>query len=110
VSRLGGGEQGLAITRVEHQMTDDVAEKVRAIDPPVFACRIAVIKPRALARGHQQQHLTLLCRAGSAMVSVLGIRILGHHRFSFSLSLVLPVLVAPGTCLADLMSSRKVPA
>jgi hypothetical protein len=44
----------------------------------------------------QQHDLTLLCRAGTAMVSVPGIRIVGHYYFSFSLSLALPVLVAPG--------------
>ena len=49
-------QQRSPVARVEHEMADDVAEKVRAVDPPGLSCRIAVIQPRAFARGDEDQH------------------------------------------------------
>ena len=40
--------------RIERELADDVAEKMRAVDTPVFARGIAVHEPRALARGNEQ--------------------------------------------------------
>ena len=53
VAGLGRRQQRAPVARVEHQMIDDVAEKVRPVGAPGLALRIAVKQPRALARGDE---------------------------------------------------------
>ena len=56
VAGLGGGKQRAAVARIEHEVADDVAEKMRAVGAPGAAGSVAVVDPRTLARGDEQQH------------------------------------------------------
>ena len=51
-------QQRAPIARVEHQMIEDVTEKVRSVAAPRLARRVAVKQPCALARGDEYQHPT----------------------------------------------------
>ena len=49
-------QQRSPVTRVEHQMINDVTEKVWSVSSPGLARRVAVIQPRALASGDEYNH------------------------------------------------------
>ena len=67
---LGRRQQRAAVTRVERQVIDDMAEKVRAVGPPRLAGRVAVIEPGTLAGRHQKNRMAVL-RAWVAHRSLL---------------------------------------
>ena len=51
-------QQRASVARVEHEVINDLAEKVRPVDAPFLAIRVAMKQPRALARGDQHYHPT----------------------------------------------------
>ena len=59
VAGFGSGQQGNAVTRIEHEVADDVAKEMRAIDPPTAALGITVIQPGTLARGDEKDDITI---------------------------------------------------
>ncbi len=63
VAGLRRRQQRAPVARVEHEMIDDVAEKVRSVGAPGFSLLVAVKHPRALARGDEHQHPTRWARA-----------------------------------------------
>ena len=63
MARLCRSEQCFAVTRVEYDVVEDVAQEVRAINLPDLTGEIAVKEPRALASGHADQDAPRMCRA-----------------------------------------------
>ena len=61
----GGGQQGFAVARVQHQMVDDMAQEMRPVGAPGLAGGVAMIDPGALAGGDQDE-LFLGLGAGAA--------------------------------------------
>src|SRR2546422_11087194 len=55
VAGAHGAEQRLAVARVEDEMVDDVAEKVRARERPAAARTIRADEKRAFARSDKQR-------------------------------------------------------
>src|SRR6266702_1234036 len=56
VAGLGGRQNRPTVARIQHEMADDVAKEMRAVDPPFPPCRIAVKQPSPLAGGDHHQH------------------------------------------------------
>jgi len=56
-------QQRAPVARVEHEVIDDVTEKVRSVDAPRVSFRVAVKQPRAFARGDEHQHPARWARA-----------------------------------------------
>jgi hypothetical protein len=56
VTGLRRRQQRAPVARIEHEVIDDLAEKVRSVDAPGFSLLVAVKQPRALARGDQHHH------------------------------------------------------
>ena len=62
MSRRRGRQKRLSIPRVEHQVVDDVTEKVRPVRPPRPASCIAMEQPRTLSRRDQDEPATPVWR------------------------------------------------
>jgi hypothetical protein len=73
-------QQRAPVARIEHQMIDDLTEKVRSVNAPGFSRCIAMQQPRAFARGNEHQHPTRrasargsLCACGWHFLSSCGL-------------------------------------
>src|SRR6266705_1296568 len=56
MARPHGAEQRLAVTRIEHEMVDDVAEKMGPCEGPAPARAVRLHEEHALARSDEQGH------------------------------------------------------
>src|SRR6185503_16031151 len=56
MARARGAQERLAVARVEHQMVDDLAEKVGPCERPAAARTVRADEKRALARSNEQRH------------------------------------------------------
>ena len=56
MARANGAEQRLAVARVEHEMVDDVAEKMRPCERPAPARAVRLHEKHALAGSDEQGH------------------------------------------------------
>ena len=107
---LGRGQQSASVARIEHQLTEHMPEKMRPVDAPASARRIAVKHPGALARGDQQRNLTRGFRAHCHRpLSIHHFRVVALHRFLRCFRLSAPLRAATASRFRESAEIRRDP-